>query len=165
MKLSPKQALELWRAVAVGALGRAQPELTARQFALLLQVYLMPRPHTVRGLARELDMSKPAVSRALDTLGRLGLVRRKQDQKDRRSVLVQRTVKGAVFLREFADLAGQVPGGCDRGKYGDSILFRKYGDSILIFQDVLRKNNSMCNIEKSVLSPYYCPGITVPGLA
>ena len=110
MELSPKQALELWRAVAVGALGRAQPELTARQFALLLQVYLMPPPHTVRGLARELDMSKPAVSRALDTLGRLGLVRRKQDQKDRRSVLVQRTVKGSVYLREFGDLAAAAAG-------------------------------------------------------
>ncbi len=110
MELSPKQALELWRTVAVGMLGRAEPDLTARQFALLLQVYLMPSPHTVRGLARELGMSKPAVSRALDTLGRLDFLRRKQDQEDRRSVLVQRTVKGSVYLREFADLAAAAAG-------------------------------------------------------
>ncbi len=107
MKLPPKQALELWRGVAVAALRRAHPDLTARQFALLLQVYLKPPPHTVRGLAGELRMSKPAVSRALDTLGKLGLVKRKRDEADRRSVLVQRTLKGSVFLREFGDLAAE----------------------------------------------------------
>ncbi len=107
MELSPKQALELWRAASVAALRRAHPDLTARQFALMLQVYLAPPPHSVRGLARDLAMSKPAVSRALDTLGRLDLLRRKRDEKDRRSVLVQRTVKGAVYLREFGNLAAE----------------------------------------------------------
>ena len=110
MELTPKQALELWHGVSVAALRREQPDLSARQFALLLQVYLAPPPHTVRALARELAISKPAVSRALDALGRLGFLRRKRDDADRRDVLVQRTVKGAVFLREFADLAGQTAG-------------------------------------------------------
>ncbi len=114
MELSPKQALELWRAASVAALRRAHPDLTARQFALLLQVYLAPPPHTVRGLARALAMSKPAVSRALDTLGRLDLLRRKRDQADRRSLLVQRTVKGAVYLREFGDLAAEAARRMDR---------------------------------------------------
>jgi DNA-binding MarR family transcriptional regulator len=114
VELSPKQALELWRATPVAALGRAHPDLTARQFALLLQVYLAPPPHTVRGLAVELAMSKPAVSRALDTLGRLDFLRRKRDETDRRSVLVQRTVKGAVFLREFGDLAAETAKRMDR---------------------------------------------------
>jgi DNA-binding MarR family transcriptional regulator len=63
-------------------------------------------PHTVRGLAAFLNISKPAVTRALDRLGKLGFARRKIDEHDRRSVLVQRTVKGSVFLREFADLVG-----------------------------------------------------------
>ncbi len=107
MDLTPKQALELWRAASVAALGRKHPDLTARQFALLLQVYLTSPPHTVRGLARDLAMSKPAVSRALDTLGRLDFLRRKRDHADRRSVLVQRTVKGSDFLREFGDLAAE----------------------------------------------------------
>ncbi len=110
MELSANKSLELWHGVAVAALRREYPDFTARQFALLLQVYLMPPPHTVRGLARELNMSKPAVCRALDTLGGLGFLRRKKDEKDRRSVLVQRTVKGAVFLREFGDLAAQAAG-------------------------------------------------------
>ena len=108
VELSPKQALELWHAVAVAALQVEHPDLTARQFALLLQVYLAPPPHSVRGLARSLAMSKPAVSRALDTLGKLDFLRRKTDEADRRSLLVQRTVKGSVYLRDFGDLAAEV---------------------------------------------------------
>lgn len=58
-------------------------------------------PHTVRGLAATLNVSKPAITRALDRLGELDLARRKTDPQDRRSVLVQRTVKGAALLREI----------------------------------------------------------------
>ncbi len=110
MELTHQQTLEFWQGVSVAALGREQPDLSARHCALMRQVYLAPPPHTVRALARDLAISKPAVSRALDALGRLGFLRRKRDDADRRDVLVQRTVKGAVFLREFADLAGQVAG-------------------------------------------------------
>ena len=46
------------------------PDLTNRQMALLMLVYLTPGPHTVRGLARILGVSKPVVTRALNTLGR-----------------------------------------------------------------------------------------------
>jgi DNA-binding MarR family transcriptional regulator len=35
------------------------------------------------------------------------LLRRKVDDNDRRSVLVQRTVKGSVFLREFGEIIVQ----------------------------------------------------------
>lgn len=105
MKLSANHALELWRRVSVGGLAQKDPDLTARQTALLLQVYLTSPPHTVRGLAKELRISKPAVSRALDALGGRGLVRRKRDEADKRNVLVQRTVKGSVFLRDFGDRA------------------------------------------------------------
>jgi DNA-binding MarR family transcriptional regulator len=83
------------------------PDLSARQLALVLMVYMTPAPHTVRGLAALLNVSKPAITRALDRLGKLGIVRRKVDETDRRSILVQRTVKGSVFLREFADLVAQ----------------------------------------------------------
>ena len=72
--------------------------------ALLLTVYLTPQPHTVRGLAASLNVSKPAITRALDRLTELGMIKRKVDETDRRSVLVQRTVKGSVFLREFGEL-------------------------------------------------------------
>lgn len=47
------------------------------------------------------------MTRALDRLGELGFLRRKVDDADRRSVLVQRTVKGSVFLSEFAELVNR----------------------------------------------------------
>lgn len=98
------QALDLWRNVLVTSVKQAGPDLSSRQLALLLTVYLTPPPHTVRGLASTLNISKPAISRALDRLGRLGFIRRKRDDADRRNVLVQRTVKGSVFLTEFSQL-------------------------------------------------------------
>jgi DNA-binding MarR family transcriptional regulator len=80
------------------------PDLSARQMGLLLNVYLKPPPHTVRGLAKSLNVSKPAITRAVNRLSELGMVKRKTDDADRRSVLIQRTVKGSVFLREFGEL-------------------------------------------------------------
>lgn len=105
--LQPSQALALWHVVMVQALNRSLPDLTQRQFALFLEVYLAPPPHTVRGLAKTLNMSKPAVTRAVDRLEKLEFVRRKTDEQDKRSILVQRSVKGSVFLREFADMAAE----------------------------------------------------------
>jgi DNA-binding MarR family transcriptional regulator len=59
---------------------------------------------TVRGLAEALDISKPAISRALDRLAEFELVRRKTDPQDRRSVLVQRTPGGSAFFREIKSI-------------------------------------------------------------
>lgn len=98
------EALELWRSVLVTSVRQAGPDLTARQLALLLTVYLTAPPHTVRGLAQILSVSKPAISRGLDRLGQLGFLRRKRDETDRRNVLIQRTVKGSVYLTEFSSL-------------------------------------------------------------
>ena len=98
------RALNLWRLATVAGVRRDGPDLTARQMAILLTAYLTPPPHTVRGLAESMNISKPAVTRALDRLGELGFLRRKVDEAYRRSVLVQRTVKGSVFLSEFAEL-------------------------------------------------------------
>lgn len=103
IELNTRQALELWRTAFVDGVRDDGPDLTARQLALLLTVYLSPAPHTVRGLAAELKVSKPAITRALDRLGLLGLVRRKRDEADRRNVLVERTVKGSVFLNDLGE--------------------------------------------------------------
>lgn len=102
--LKAPDALDLWRRTLVETVRRDQPDLSARQLALLLTVYLTPPPHTVRGLAGVLNISKPAVTRALDRLSSLDYVRRKTDESDRRNVLIQRTVKGSVYLSDFADL-------------------------------------------------------------
>ena len=74
---------------------------------MFLTVYLTDGPHTVRGLAAELNVSKPAITRALDRLGELDLARRKVDPMDRRSVIVQRTLKGTAFLRDMRQIMSE----------------------------------------------------------
>jgi len=98
------KALGLWRTALVAAVRADSPDLSARQLAIMLQVYLTDPPHTVRGLASDLRISKPAVTRALDRLSVLGFAKRKRDTEDKRNVLVQRTVKGSVYLSEFAEI-------------------------------------------------------------
>eukprot|EP00752_Nemacystus_decipiens_P015380 g13713.t1 len=104
VEISPAEALSLWRGALSESVRRDGPDLSARQMAVLMTVYLAEPPHTVRGLSESLNIAKPAVTRALDRLSDLGLVRRKPDDQDRRSVNIQRTVKGSVFLSDFADL-------------------------------------------------------------
>jgi DNA-binding MarR family transcriptional regulator len=104
VQLDEIQALDIWRRALSASVRLHAPDLSARQMSSLLTVYLTPPPHTVRGLATLLDISKPAVTRAIDRLTEIEFVRRKVDEQDRRSVLVQRTVRGSVFLREFGEL-------------------------------------------------------------
>ena len=71
----------------------------------------MPGPHTVRGLAAALNISKPAISRALDRLGELDFVRRKLDPVDRRSVLLLQTSAGQAFLNDLREMMARATGG------------------------------------------------------
>lgn len=102
--MNATQALDVWRGAIVESVRRDSPDLSARQMAVLTSVYLSAAPQTVRGLSETLGIAKPAVTRALDRLCDLGLLRRKPDPNDRRSVLIQRTVKGSVYLSEFGEL-------------------------------------------------------------
>src|SRR4051794_11230269 len=85
----------------IGYVRSGQPDLTNRQMALLMLVYLTPGPHTVRGLANVLGVSKPVITRALNTLGTLGYLRRVRDEADRRNVFVAKTTSGQEFLESF----------------------------------------------------------------
>lgn len=111
--LRPIQALRLWQQVNLAEVREDAPDLTMRQWSTLLTVYLEPPPHTVRGLAAKLDVSKPVITRALDTMGALKLVSRHRDEADRRNVLIRRTVEGALFVERFGDViiarAGELP--------------------------------------------------------
>lgn len=80
-------------------------DLSARQLGIFLVCYREPGEHTVRGLAARFNISKPAVTRALDRLADLNLTRRKIDPKDRRSVFVVRTSAGAMFIRQLRSWA------------------------------------------------------------
>ncbi|WP_157017567.1 MarR family transcriptional regulator [Mesorhizobium xinjiangense] len=101
--LRPVQALRLWQNVALAEINDQRPDLTMRQAAILLTIYLDPPPHTVRGLAARLNVTKPVITRALDTMGAMKLVSRHRDQRDKRNVLVRRTVEGALFVERFGD--------------------------------------------------------------
>jgi len=101
--LRPRQALRLWQQVALSEVRDDAPDLTLRQTAILLSIYLDAPPHTVRGLAEKLGVTKPVITRALDTMGALKLVSRHRDEKDRRNVLIRRTVEGALYVERFGD--------------------------------------------------------------
>src|SRR6202789_2607567 len=98
------QLIGVLRDTIVGLVRRDGVDLSSRQLGVFLTCYLRDGGHTVRGLAADLKVSKPAITRALDRLGELDLARRKADPADRRSVLVQRTVKGAAFLRDLRSI-------------------------------------------------------------
>ena len=97
----------LLRDTVVALVRRDGADLSARQLGVFLTCYLNEGGHTVRGLAADLNVSKPAITRALDRLGELDLARRKVDPLDRRSVLVQRTPKGSSFLRDVHKIIGE----------------------------------------------------------
>src|ERR1700679_2817367 len=101
------QLIGVLRDTIVGLVGRHAVVLSSRQLGVFLTCYLRDGGHTVRGLASELNVSKPAITRALDRLGGLDLARRKVDPLDRRSVLVQRTPKGSSFLRDVHKIIGE----------------------------------------------------------
>ncbi|MDE2445022.1 MAG: winged helix-turn-helix transcriptional regulator [Alphaproteobacteria bacterium] len=102
--LSTAQALHLWHDVGLAQVKDEEADLSLRQMTILLTIYLEPPPHTVRGLAVKLAVSKPVITRALDAMGKLGLVSRRRDDDDKRNVLIQRTVGGSLFLERLADL-------------------------------------------------------------
>jgi DNA-binding MarR family transcriptional regulator len=95
--------LRLWQQVLLSAVRADGPDLTVRQLAILLTIYLDPPPHTVRGLAARLNVTKPVITRALDTMGALKLVSRHRDAADRRNVLIRRTVEGALYVERLGD--------------------------------------------------------------
>lgn len=98
------QMVGILRDTIVSLVRRDGPDLSARQLGVFLTCYLQEGPHTVRGLAADLNVSKPAITRALDRLGELELARRKVDPADRRSVLVQKTIKGQAFLKDLRSI-------------------------------------------------------------
>ncbi len=102
--LSVAHALTLWHDVNLAQVLEDEPDLSMRQMTILLTVYMEAPPHTVRGLATKLGVSKPVITRALDTMGKAGLLTRRRDDTDKRNVLIKRTVKGALHVERFADI-------------------------------------------------------------
>lgn len=115
--MNPTSLLLPWRDVMTDTVRLDRPDLSMRQWALLLTVYLTPGPHTVRRLSEELGVPKPAISRALDALSIHGFVKRARDQEDRRIVLVQKTEEGALFIDQFAAIVEERERQSDLGTF------------------------------------------------
>jgi DNA-binding MarR family transcriptional regulator len=109
-QMDQQSALKLWRDVHLSIVREGKFDLTARQLTVLLTVYLEKPPHTVRGLAKTLNVTKPVITRALDTMGKAGLVSRKRDMTDRRNVIIQRTVEGSLFIEQLGDRIMEMSG-------------------------------------------------------
>ncbi|MGE3747546.1 MAG: MarR family transcriptional regulator, partial [Sphingomonadaceae bacterium] len=103
-KITGQSFVSEWMHTLVGYVRSGKPDLTNRQMALLMLVYETRGPHTVRGLAQKLGVSKPVVTRALNTLATLGYLRRERDEADGRNVFVAQTESGAEFLEAFGSL-------------------------------------------------------------
>jgi DNA-binding MarR family transcriptional regulator len=131
------QALGSWMRTLIAYVRSGEPDLTNRQMALMLLVYLTPGPHTVRGLAERLGVSKPVITRALNTLGALGYLRRVRDESDRRNVFVAKTGSGQDFLEGFernleqaggqSGSEGESRSGGSRGAAGERSLLLQNG--------------------------------------
>lgn len=105
--LDSTTALKLWHNIVLDLVRDGDEDLSMRQTAILLTIYLERPPHSVRDLAKKLGVTKPVITRALDTMGRMGLVTRRRDPQDRRNVIIQRTVDGTLFLDRLADRIAQ----------------------------------------------------------
>jgi DNA-binding MarR family transcriptional regulator len=97
-----RQALSLWLDVTAQAVKSKGPDLTARQTAMMLTIYLEPGPHTVRGLAKKLGVGKPVIVRAIDALSDANMLVRVPDPADRRNVFIEGTDFGASQLADYA---------------------------------------------------------------
>lgn len=102
-QMNRRDALMLWHQVTLESVQEAEPDLSTRQLAILTTIYLERGPHTVKSLASQLNVTKAVVTRALDTLGRYKFIIRRADPRDRRSVIIERTGPGSVYLTNFAD--------------------------------------------------------------
>jgi len=103
-KPTRKDSLALWHRVILTSVKMPGPDLSTRQMAILMSVYLEDNVHTVRSLAEKLDVTKAVITRGLDTLTRYGFVQRAPDLRDKRSVIVKRTTGGIIYLQRFADI-------------------------------------------------------------
>lgn len=104
LELPPRDALSLWHDVALELVQGGEFDFSLRQLTILFTIYLEDPPHTVRGLAAKLKVTKPVITRALDTMGQRDLLKRRRDEDDRRNVMIERTDHGAALVEKIGAL-------------------------------------------------------------
>lgn len=109
----PDRLLHILRETLVSEFCSLQPDLTLRQLAMLLMVYLTNERQTVRGLAAYLGINKSAVCRALDRFGEIDLANREVDLRDTRSITVERTARGTAMMVRLGTVMVEAADGHD----------------------------------------------------
>lgn len=97
MKVSPAFSETILNLVRNG-----DDDITLRQMSVLLLVYSREEPYTPREVAANLGVAKPVISRAMDKMQELGVLRRMADPRDGRSVLLGRTTFGEEYMASLA---------------------------------------------------------------
>jgi DNA-binding MarR family transcriptional regulator len=93
----------------VGLFGQRGTAPSARQIAVFLTGHLETEAQTARGLATNLTVSKPAITRAPDRLVEWNFASHKIGVLDRRNIRVRHIHKGAAFLQELSDIMSEAP--------------------------------------------------------
>lgn len=75
--------------------------LTVRQLAILSLVYNEAIEASVDYYSKTLNLSKPAVTKAINRLEELKLVKRKPDTQDGRKVIVSSTLIGQNYIQQI----------------------------------------------------------------
>jgi DNA-binding MarR family transcriptional regulator len=90
------------RGLIQALVGDSLPDLTARQFAIVLIISTEVGSQTVRDLSERLKVQKPAITRAIDALENFGYAQRVADEANKRSVDIWRTEKGVDYVARVA---------------------------------------------------------------
>lgn len=78
---------------------------STRQLAVLMILFTERNGMDFSAVAGNLDVSKPSISRSLDTLGILKFAKRERCPKDARRVIVRLTSDGRKFVRSMLEAA------------------------------------------------------------
>lgn len=101
--------IQMLRGSLLALVRRDGRDLTVRQLAVFMTIYMSETIHTVSSLAELLRVSRPGVTRIMDRLIEFDLISREEDREDRRRVLARRTAAGAAFFRELAAMTRSTP--------------------------------------------------------
>jgi DNA-binding MarR family transcriptional regulator len=101
------EPIHLLRTCVLNLVREKVRDLSLRQLAVLLVCNSTDDPQTVRGLARHLVLQKPVVTRGADRLEAAGLLRRKRDPADARSVLLVVIPAGRRYCEKFYSQSGR----------------------------------------------------------
>lgn len=98
------QALNYLKALNESFILSGIANITYRQMQILLTIYLDDNVSRVREIANKLQIPKPSITRTLDKLERLDLLKRKVEHSDKRSIIIIKTANGGKLLTDCSKM-------------------------------------------------------------